>query len=216
MNKLVKTLLLILLIVALTLTVVACQKPGEEDKLPEDNDGSGAVPDDNLLDKAQVFGEIRDGLVLSGSSIATANTRFVTSEYSLVVNQINTTITYEAQYNESRNRDSVILLRVYDNQFARNVSFVYYDKGDLYYEILGQKRRIEGFGNTSSFDLFYDIVTMFDLGGYFYSEEFAEAFNSLSALAESKKISMVRVSETRDSYTIKEINMDELKPQLNK
>lgn len=216
MNKFVKTLLLILLIVALTLTVVACQKSGEEDKLPEDNDGSGAVPGDNLLDKAQVFGEIRDGLVLSGSSIATANTRFVTSEYSLVVNQINTTITYEAQYNESRNRDSVILLRVYDNQFARNVSFVYYDKGDLYYEILGQKRRIEGFGNTSSFDLFYDIVTMFDLGGYFYSEEFAEAFNSLSALAESKKISMVRVSETRDSYTIKEINMDELKPQLNK
>jgi hypothetical protein len=111
--------------------------------------------------------------------------RHVSSEYSLVVNQINVTVLFEANFNFNRRQESEILLKISDNQFMRNILFLYYTGGTLFYEMThfemgfhnnvvpsgtSTRGRYENFGSDVSFDMFFAAMQIFDLGAFFFAD----------------------------------------------
>ena len=121
MNRKLPRLILILLIVALAVALLACSPTGEEPA----GDGSStndAVGEQNpsgsteTLNKAQIFGEIKEGLINTGKLVdeTTSGVRYVNSDYVLVTNAINVGIEYQANYDLDRAQDSEIMVRIFD------------------------------------------------------------------------------------------------------
>ena len=94
MNVTIKRILLVLLVIALAFTLIACNTDETSDPQTPSGDGggpSGAVPNTPNVNQAVVFEDIRNALVNTGADIDAQQTgvRNVTSDYTLIVNGIN-------------------------------------------------------------------------------------------------------------------------------
>lgn len=217
-NKLIK-LLMLMLVVAVVLTAVVACNSNENTDPPGTNDGQG---DGNeietpTINKSVIFADIKNGLVNAGERVAQtiAGTRYVTSEYTLIVDNVNVNVNYDANYDISRPEDSEIMLCVYDHLNEKNTVFVYYKDKTLYYAVGDKRVEMPGFGSTASFEMFYEIITWFDMGETLYSEDFANDIESLSSFAVSDNITRLNIDENTDTITVRDINLDRLKGTVN-
>lgn len=217
-NKLIK-LLMLMLVVAIMLTAAVACNSNENTDPPGTNDGQG---DGNeietpTINKSVIFADIKNGLVNAGERVSqtTAGTRYVTSEYTLIVDNVNVNVNYDANYDVVRPEDSEIMLCVYDHLNEKNTVFVYYKDKTLYYAVGDKRVEMPGFGSTASFEMFYEIVTWFDMGETLYSEDFANNIESLSSFAVSDNITRLNIDENTDTITVRDINLDRLKGTVN-
>ena len=143
MNRKLPRLILILLIVALAVALLACSpagdNPADDNSSNNDTSGGSNPPISSVtINKAQIFGEIKDGLVNAGEFIdeKTSGIRYVDSSYTLVTtlgaSSVNIGIEYQANYDLGRAQDSEIMVRVFDYVNEANTMFVYYVDNDLY------------------------------------------------------------------------------------
>lgn len=216
-KKLSILILILIMITSLVLIVVSCA-PEEDlgiDK-PGDNT-SGAIPDPIVINKGAVYEDISDGLLNAGiqKTEQTTGKRYVSSNYSLIVNTINTELTYEANYDMARSQDSEILLRVFDYHNQVDKLFVYYKDATLYYSIDGSKNRIDDFGGSSSFPIFYEIITSFDFGDTLFSEETVATITGMNPLTVTGNITKRKLDGNKENITIKNINLDTSKEVVN-
>ncbi|MDD3947042.1 MAG: hypothetical protein PHI19_04295, partial [Clostridia bacterium] len=203
--KVLKYLLLLLIVFAIALSLVACN---------DDNGGTPTVPGGNndnpktVWDRNEVNEKITVGLRNAGSGIAnqTEGVRHVVSQYDLLVDIVNMTFYYEANYNLTRAEDSEILFRIFNNQFEANELFIYYKDGTLYYEINGNKSKIVGFGNTSNFDSFYRAMTAIDAGSYYFSEDFA--YYVTNGVPITRNISIIPIGNNKESILFSDVNLN--------
>jgi hypothetical protein len=230
LKKLVKVILILLLLTAILTVLFACSN---NDPDPQ-NPGGGGGPTIPTPPNAELAEKITSGLKLAGRNVANQNIRHVRSQFTAVVNRINVTIFYEADYNLNRKQDSEIALTVYDNQYQRSTLFVYYYSGDLFYKINGGRSVVPDFGGSSSFDMFYNLITMFDIESYLFAdpdaggrEEFPDeddvygidAFstymNMIVTGAESSSLSLMRVGDNEENITISKVSLDKAKDTIN-
>ena len=214
--KLTTLILVLLMIVSLVLIVVSCA-PEQETPEGNNNGGSGAVPDPVVINKGDIYNDIETSMLNSGALKASQETgkRYVSSVYNLRVNTINTEITYEANYDIERNQDSEILLRVFDYNNQLPKLFVYYANNNLYYSLEDKKNKIDGFGGTSSFAIFYEIITKLDFGDMLFNQTTVETIVGMNPLSETSNITKRRVEGDKENITIKNINLDTQKDVAN-
>lgn len=202
--KKIRFLLILLLAFAVVFALFACT-----DK-PEDPDpGIDNGPNDKTLwDRNEVNEKIDLGFRNAGNGIASQKTgmRHVISRYDLLVDIVNMTFYYEANYNLTRPQDSELLLRVFNNQYQQNELFVYYNEGNLYYMVDDELSKIEGFGNTSSFDSFYKAMSAFDAGSYYFSEDFSAFLTA--GIPTTRNISIIPIGADRESIVFNDVNLN--------
>lgn len=220
-GKALKILLLILIAVLATSVLFACNTtddgdtptvtPGDTDDSPSSGDSSATI------NKAAIFGEIKDGLLNAGSRVDALEqgVRHVTSEFTLRANSANIAVYYEANYVPEKTQDSEIMLHIYDYYANDDALFVYYDGRDLYYSFKGHNVIIEAFGGSSSFETFYNIITLCDIQSYIFGEDFSSMIEQLATFADSKNISRIKLSATESNVTVKDINLDKFKTTVN-
>ncbi len=215
MNKIAKRILLILLILILSFAVVSCGDSSDSGNSGSGSGtGSGAVTD-TTVDKPAINAEITDSFTNTGGVVASQDIKHVTVEHTLVANLINVTISYEADYNFTRKQDSEIMLKVFDNQYARNTLFLYYYDGTLYYEYDDEKVAIDGFGSTSTFDTFFDIMMKMDVESYLFDSDFIDMFALMLTAADSTNMSRFDIDGSSTNITITDINLDTTKSMVN-
>ena len=137
---------MLMLVVALMLTAAVACNSDENTETPDNGgDSGGDVIETPTINKSVIFADIKNGLVNAGERVAqtTAGTRYVTSEYTLIVDNVNVNVNYDANYDISRPEDSEIMLCVYDHLNEKNTVFVYYKDKTLYYAV-GDKRVLFG------------------------------------------------------------------------
>lgn len=229
--KLTGKILIILLILAFSAMIFACN-PKNTDEGDPVTPGQPSNPSE--IESVELAEKITNGLKAAGSPAEDQDIRHITSEYTVIVNQINITVTYEADYDLKRKQDSEIMLKVFDNQYQRNTMFIYYYSGILYYEINGERHCIVDFGGTSNFDLFLQFITMFDMDSYFFADpdrggqdEFIEeeddygldnfsTYLSMIILgAEKESLSVIALGQDKENITIKDVAIDKAKDTLN-
>lgn len=217
-KKFITLILVLLTIISLVFIVVSCTPEPEDTNGDNSNEtGSGAVPIPVVINKGAIYQDISDSLVNMGALKASQETgkRFVSSVYNLRVNTINTELTYQANYDMERTQDSEILLRVFDYTNQQDKLFAYYNNNDLYYSIEGNRSKIEGFGGTSSFPMFYEIITQFDLGDFLYEPQTISSIASMNVLTDTASITKRGLGGGRENITIKNINLDTSKEVVN-
>ncbi|OQC14678.1 MAG: hypothetical protein BWX72_01245 [Firmicutes bacterium ADurb.Bin080] len=216
-TKLTTLLLVLLMIVSLVLIVVSCAPQEENPGGNNNNDGSGAVPIPVVINKGEIYEEIENGMLNAGALKASQETgkRYVSSTYNLRVNTINTEITYEANYDIERNQDSEILLRVFDYNNQLPKLFVYYANNNLYYSLEDKKNKIDGFGGTSSFAMFYEIITKLDFGDILFDPSTVNTIAGMNPLSDTANITKRKVEGDKENVTIKNINLDTQKDVAN-
>ena len=212
MNTTIKRILLVLLVIALAFTLIACNTDETSDPQTPSGDGggsSGAVPNTPNVNQAVVFDDIRNALVNTGADIGAQQTgvRNVTSDYTLIVNGINVGVTYKANYNYNRKQDSEIYLEIYDYLTPRPAVFIYYANNDLYYRFDDKLTVREDFGGSSAFELFYDTITVFDLEYIFFDESFAQKVDTMK-LVDNAGISRIKLDEDTDIVNIRKIELN--------
>lgn len=226
MNRKLPRLILILLIVALAVALLACSpagdNPADDNSSNNDTSGGNNPPISSVtINKAQIFGEIKDGLVNAGEFIdeKTSGIRYVDSSYTLVTtlgaSSVNIGIEYQANYDLGRAQDSEIMVRVFDYVNEANTMFVYYVDNDLYLQIGDKYILMEAFGGTSTFQLFYEAVTSLDMEHTLFSVDFADSIEAMAGSVESQNISKIILSDSEYNVTVKEINLDPLKTTVN-
>ncbi|MBO5776416.1 MAG: hypothetical protein J6R35_03485, partial [Clostridia bacterium] len=217
-------LILILLIVALAFALLACsndQAPGDGDTPPIVDDGGdngGQQGGGNAaLNKSAIFAEIKEGLINAGTAIneTKTGTRYVSSKYTFIANSVNMSLEYEANYDLDRAQDSEIMVRAYNYNMQANTAFVYYTKNTLYYAIGDTYRKIENFGGSATFSIFYEMITQLDMQQTLFSVDFAERMESLAPFTESNNISKIILSEDVHNITVSDIVLDEIKNVVN-
>ncbi|MBQ8178638.1 MAG: hypothetical protein IJ033_05535, partial [Clostridia bacterium] len=221
MNRKLPRLILILLIVALAAALLACTPSGDGgDVTPPAND-SGITDDGQnssaAINKSQIFAEIKEGLVNAGERITekTAGTRYVDSSYTLVANSVNVGVEYQANYDLSRDQDSEIMVRIFDYNKQANTAFIYYVDNCLYVQMGDKYIRMEGFGGTSTFKLFFETITALDMQHTLFSVDFADKIEAMSSFADTKNITKIILSSTEHNVTVENINLDQLKSTVN-
>jgi len=202
-----KFLLILLLAFAVTFTLFACTDKTDD----TDDTGSGidnGTNEKTLWDREEVNERIDLGFRNAGNGIAEQKTgvRNVVSRYDLLVDIINMTFYYEANYNLSRPQDSEILFRVFNNQYQQNELFIYYNEGNLYYMLDDDLRKIENFGNTSSFDSFYKAMSVFDAGSYYFSEDFSVFLTA--GIPTTRNISIIPIGSEKESILFTDVNLN--------
>ncbi|MFI3228817.1 MAG: hypothetical protein R3Y23_01450 [Bacillota bacterium] len=215
MHKTVKRILLILLILVLSFSVISCGSSTDTDSNSGSGSGSSGAVTDTTVDKAALNAQITDSFTNTSGVVQSQDIKHVSIEHTFIANTINVTITYEADYNFTRTEDSEIMLKVFDNQFAYNTFFLYYYEGTLYYEYDYEKVAIEGFGATSTFDTFFDIMLMFDIEDYIFGADFIDLLSMMLVAADSTNMSSFDIDGTSTNITIKDINLDTTKSMVN-
>lgn len=213
-------LILILLIVALSFAMLACsndQAPDDTPPITDGGNGDGTQQGGNPINKSEIFAEIKDGLVNAGTSIAETKTgsRYVASKYTFIANSVNMSLEYEANYDLDRIQDSEIMVRAYNYNMQANTAFVYYVNNTLYYAIGDTYRKVDDFGGSSTFTLFYEMITQLDFEQTLFSVDIAEKIESMAALAETNLISKIILSEDLYNITVTDINLDDFKTTVN-
>lgn len=220
-GKLLKILLTILIVVLATSILFACNNvtddTGDGDTPVVTPDDSGSSGSSTSIDKSAIFGELKESLINAGSRVdaLTQGVRHVTSEFTLRANSANIAVYYEANYVPEKIQDSEIMLHIYDYYANDDALFVYYDGRDLYYSFKGQNVITEAFGGSSSFETFYNIITLCDVQSYIFGKDFADMIEGLSTFADSKNISRIKLSATESNVTVKDINLDKFKTTVN-
>ena len=222
MNRKLPRLILILLIVALAVALLACSPSGDgnTDTPPVNND-SGVNNDGQnssaSINKSQIFSEIREGLVNAGTRISekTTGTRYVDSSYTLIANSVNLGVEYQANYDLERDQDSEIMVRIFDYNKQANTMFVYYVDNNLYVQMGEKYIKMDDFGGTSTFKLFFETITAFDMQHALFSVDFADKIEAMSSFAETQNITKIILSSTEHNVTVKNINLDQLKSTVN-
>jgi len=201
--KKIKFLLILLLTFAVAFALFACtDKTETTDPVIDGNNPK------TLWDRNEVNEKIDLGFRNAGSTLSeqTTGMRHAVSRFDLLVDIVNMTFYYEANYNLSRPQDSEILFRVFNNQYQQNELFIYYNENNLYYVIDDQLKKIEGFGNTSSFDSFYTAMSAFDAGSYYFSEEFSTFLTA--GIPTTRNISIIPIGSDKESILFTDINLN--------
>ncbi len=225
-RKIPRIVLILLMTVLLVFALFACTPSSPNDEPPVDEPPVEDVPSDvpsssTAINKGQIFSDIKTGLLNAGSRIedVEVGTRYVDSEYVLRVTigqkEVNVGIEYQANYSVERAQDSEIMVRIFDYKEESNTGFVYYKANTLYLQSGSEYLKIENFGSTSLFELFYEVVTKLDMQQTLFSVDFADNMEAMANFAETQKISKIILSDNEYNVTVKEINLDQLKSQVN-
>ena len=223
MNRKLPRLILILLIVTLCVALFACSPAGEENPPIDNNLGGDTNSGENppisqgTINKGQIFSEIRDGLVTAGEIVNERKTgyRYVDSEYVFIANSVNVGIEYQANYSLERAQDSEIMVRIFDYNKEANTSFIYFVNNTLYVQMGEEYMKMENFGGTSTFQLFYETITSLDMEHTLFSVNFADNIEAMSGSAETQKISKIILSDNEFNVSVKDINLDPVKTKVN-
>ncbi len=216
-----KTLLLILFIVILSVAMVSCDRgTPQPPPLPEDVDGTGSPV--IRVNKNDMFVKIRDGMIISEDRLEESEENYVSTEYTIHTGHINYTVVYKANYAQRR-QNSEIYLKIFDNHEHMNRVFVYYNRGDLFIQTMDDKKGVEGFGSTNMFDLFFEMVTMFDMSNTFIGSEMSALFDpenvgaNLYPLVDQSRMNYIMVTDTAESIemTHVDLNYGQIKQEVN-
>lgn len=220
MKRTTKTIVLIVLAAILALTLVACApQTGLPTQLPDDEGPTTPIFN---INKNQLMRKISDGMLVGAERIEDSTETYVSSVYTIHTGYINYTIDYKANY-ASRRQNSQIYVKVFDNNYHMNRIFIYYNKGDLFLQSQDEKHSIPDFGSTNMFDLFFEMVTMFDMSGTFIGQTMSDLFNpdnigaNLSPLVDQSRMKYIKVTDTAESIEIKDVNLNygQIKIQVN-
>ncbi len=220
MKRTTKTIVLIVLTVILALTLLACApKTGLPTPLPDE---VGPTTPIFNINKNQLMRKISDGMLVGAERIEDSQETYVSSVYTIHTGYINYTIDYKANY-ASRRQNSQIYVKVFDNNYHMNRIFIYYNKGDLFLQSQGEKHSIPDFGSTNMFDLFFELVTIFDMSGTFIGQTMSDLFNpdnigaNLSPLVDQSRMKYIKVTDTAESIEIRDVNLNygQIKIQVN-
>lgn len=215
----IKTLLLILVIAILSLVMISCDR-GMPQPPPTGGEGPGSPI--VRINKNDMFVKISQGMLIGAERLEESDEKFVSTEYTIHTGHINYTVVYKANY-APRRQDSEIYLKIFDNHEHMNRVFIYYNKGDLFMQTMDNKRKMEGFGSTNMFDLFFEIVTMFDMSDTFIGEPMSALFDpenvgaNLYPLVDQSRMSYIIVTDTAESIemTHVDLNYGQIKQQVN-
>lgn len=174
-------------------------------------------PDDTKptvnINKNEILKKISDGIITAEDTLKKSDVRHVNSTYSVNTGAINYTIYYKANY-AARRQESEIYLKVFDNNEHSNRAYIYYHKGNLFIETPFEQQKLENFGSTNSFDLFYEAVTMFDYSDVIIGNTTAQLFNpdnvgaSIGTLIDQERISYIKVTENSESIEMTDIDLN--------
>lgn len=213
-KKISMVILVILMIASIGLIVTSCKPKNTDDKNKIDQ-----VIDENInyINKAETFETITEGMVNMGVHLSekAEGKLNVNSKYEIQVSGINVEVTFEANYDIGRAQDSEFLLRVFDYQNHFDKMFVYYDGADLYYIIGERASKVEGFGSTSLFKIFYQVMKGLDFGAEITSERSINMIKAFNLSAVTKDITRYKLSESLENIDIKNINIDTSKDVVN-
>lgn len=212
MKKAGKILLILLLMLTLLIGVTACNRGGNNTDEPVGG-GNHQIDDPTPVNPVETFDTMSRGLLNMGQRAD--RVKNVTSSFTLRVKTVNVTVNYEANYNKDREQDGEYLLRIFDNNFERTVTFLYYTKGSLYYQLNGVKREIHDFGGQSIFPTFVETMQTFDVGSLLAGETFRTNFAKMGYLADARNMTRYRINEFTNSITASAINLDDFKPTVN-
>ena len=209
MNKRIRNIIIILLLVGLCFAMISCTET--EENLPPIDEGITS-PLVNV-NKNDMMNKIKDGMIKGSEELGSSEENFIDTTYTIHTGYINYTFDYVANYAKKR-QDSEIFLKIFDNNQNMNRIFVYYNKGDLFIQSQGEKKSIANFGSTTSFDLFYETIVMFDISNTFISVEMADLFDpgnigaNISTLVDQKRINYIKVSENLESIEMTKVNLN--------
>ncbi|MDR0855500.1 MAG: hypothetical protein LBN25_03935, partial [Christensenellaceae bacterium] len=176
MKRITKILILVVAAVLMTSLFMSCKKDKGDDSGGQTVNPLGS----SIFEVSDIKTAAQNGLNrayydTSGiSTHAVLPKRFVDSEYEILFNKANLTITYQANYTASSEEDSLIdkdaeiLLRIKDNNDINNKLFVYYNGNDLYTEVNGVRSYQKNFSAEPTYELFYSIITTFDVGQFYF------------------------------------------------
>jgi hypothetical protein len=217
LKKLTTILLVIFMIAALALVISSCapEQTGEDKKTQDSN----TVIPGLSLDKTEVFNKISTGATALNQHLTsdrkTEQITYVNSQFNVEVKDINLDISYQANYNNERRQDSEIYLKIFDHFNHQDKISVYYANSTLYYRIGKQFNRIEGFGGTSMFNVFFDVMKNFDLGELITSEAVLETLNMVRFYTLTENISKANVANNIESFNIINVPLDTSKDVVN-
>jgi hypothetical protein len=207
----------------------------------DDNDLTTTNPDNNQgntrdpIDADELATTIRNGLITTANNIESTNKRHVRSEYEIILNTINVTVVYEANYDDVQNENSEILLKVYNNYEAKNTSFFYYKDGKLYYEFAGNKNYVPDFNYSGTFQIFYNFIRLFDIGSYLFGnpdifesndefikeeddtglDSFSNYVKAIITSAEPDSLAMYGTTDEHKNIRIQNVSLDKIKEPVN-
>lgn len=191
MKKSIKIILMIMLIAIMSCVLYACNRDGDGGLI--DSSGGDKLPIVNMS-KNEIMRKISESMVQTSANLANSPTKYVRSKYTVYIGEINYAIEYTANYAEKR-QESEFYLKIFYNTDHENKVFIYYNKGNLFIETVEGKQRMDDFGATSSFDLLYEVMLMFDMSDMLLGEGAASLFDpdniggSLVPLVDQERIS---------------------------
>ncbi len=220
MKRTTKTIVLLVLAAILAFTLLACAPEAPlPSPLPDDEGTTEPIMNVN---KNQLMRKISSGMLVGAERLEDSPETYVSSVYTIHTGYINYTIDYKANY-ASRRQNSQIYVKVFDNNYHMNRIFIYYNNGDLFLQSQDEKHSILDFGSTNMFDLFFEMVTMFDMSGTFIGQTMSDLFDpdniggNLSPLVDQSRMKYIKVTETAESIEMRDVNLNygQIKIQVN-
>lgn len=215
-----KTILLILMVVILSFTLIACNQASvNPTPIDKDPDESSPVISFN---KNQLMRKMSTGLTSGAERLENTDVKFVSTVYTIHTGYLNYTVEYKANY-ASKRQDSEIYAKIFDNNDHTNRVFIYYNKGDLFIQSQDEKHSLKEFGTSSMFDLFFETVILLDMSQTFISHSMSSLFDpenvaqNIGALIDQSRMRYIKVTDTAESIEMRDVNLNygQIKQQVN-
>lgn len=212
-DKLFKNLILILAtILILSLALFACT--------PTEGGGSGGTGGDEIPNytREQILGKLSSSLSASVEKLAAERVSgavTTSSKYSIIVEDLKYTMTYNAAIDYSHIENSRIYFKIYDDESTMTRLMAYYDAGTLFYENNGSRQKISGFGTSGLYSLFFGLIEKVDLSYSLDTIASAVSGTALENLIRSDNIKLYGAGENRNNVSIQNIELDTLKSVPN-
>ncbi len=173
------------------------------------------------LEKSEILSNLADRLDNTIEAVDNAKTEKgvvnLMSNYAFMAEGLKYTITYNVNYDYSTTSKSRsdIYLKIYDEEYNKTRVMFYYKNGTLYVDIDNERSKINNFGSSGMFEIFYAFVSYFDMSTIVVDEDFASSVEELDSFIESKKLSQFKTGENGDNISLTGVNFDTKKGTVN-
>lgn len=200
------------MILITSLALFACTPTGDGGNGGSGGDETPTYTREQILEK---LSSSLDASVARLDAARVGGTVTTSSKYSIIVEDLKYTLTYNAAVDYSHVENSRIYFKIYDDESTMTRLMAYYDAGTLYYENNGSRKKISGFGTSGLYSLFLGLVGNVDMSYSLDTIASAVSGTALENLIRSDNLKLYGAGENRNNISIRNIELDTLKTVPN-